>query len=51
MIAMDFITCLLKTINQHYAIMFVVDKLSKESHFIAINSTFKAIDVANFFIK
>jgi hypothetical protein len=31
--------------------MVVVDKLSKETHFIPIKSTFKAIDVVNVFIK
>jgi hypothetical protein len=50
-ISMDFITGLPKTIKQHDAIMVVVDKLSKETHFIPIKSTFKAIDVANVFIK
>jgi hypothetical protein len=51
MISMDFITGLPKTIKQHDAIMVVVDKLSKETHFIPIKSTFKAIDVANVFTK
>jgi hypothetical protein len=35
-ISMDFITGLPKTIKQHDAIMVVVDKLSKETHFIPI---------------
>jgi hypothetical protein len=48
---MDFIIGLPKTIKQHDAIMVVVDKLSKATHFIPIKSTFKAIDVANIFIK
>jgi hypothetical protein len=50
-ISMDFITGLPKTIKQHDAIMVVVDKLSKETHFIPIKSTFKSIDVANVFMK
>jgi hypothetical protein len=50
-ISMDFITGLPKTTKQHDAIMVVVDKLSKETHFIPIKSTFKAIDVANVFMK
>jgi hypothetical protein len=32
-------------------IMVVVDKLIKIAHFIPIKSTFKAIDVANIFMK
>jgi hypothetical protein len=31
--------------------MVVVEKLSKETHFIPIKSTYKSIDVANIFIK
>jgi hypothetical protein len=50
-ISMDFITGFPKTIKQHDAIMVVVDKLRKETHFIPIKSTFKAIDVANVFMK
>jgi murein L,D-transpeptidase YafK len=48
---MDFITGLPKTVKQHDTIMVVVDKLSKVTHFIPINSTFKAIEIANVFIK
>jgi hypothetical protein len=48
---MDFITSLPKTIKQLDAIMVVVDKLSKTTHFIPMKSTFKAIDVANVFMK
>jgi hypothetical protein len=48
---MDFITSLLKTIRQHYAIMVVVDKLRKETHFIPIKYTFKAINVVDIFMK
>jgi hypothetical protein len=48
---MDFITGFPKTVKQHDAIRVVVDKLSKTTHFIPIKSTFKAIDVANVFIK
>jgi hypothetical protein len=50
-IIMDFITNFPKTIKKHDAIMVLVDKLSKTSHFIPIKSTFKAIDVANIFMK
>jgi transposase InsO family protein len=33
------------------SIMVVVDKLSKETHFILVKSTHKAIDIANIFMK
>jgi hypothetical protein len=48
---MDFIIGFPKKIKKHDAIMIVVDKLRKASHFIPLKSTFKAIDVANIFIK
>jgi hypothetical protein len=50
-ISMDFIMILPRKTKQHDAIMVVVDKLSKETHFIPIKSTYKAIDVANIFMK
>ena len=37
---MDFITALPMTIRQHDSIMVVVDKLSKESHLIPIESIY-----------
>jgi hypothetical protein len=43
-ISMDFITGLPKTVRQHDAIMVVVDKLSKVTHFIPIKSTYKEIE-------
>jgi hypothetical protein len=48
---MDFITGLLNEIKQHDAIMVIVDKLSKETHFIPIKSTYKPIYIANVFMK
>jgi hypothetical protein len=48
---MDFIMGFPNTIKQHDVIMVVVDKWSKETHFIPIKSTFKSIDVANIFNK
>jgi len=48
---MDFITRFPRTTRQHDAIMVVVDKFSKETHFIPIKSTFKAIDVVDVYIK
>jgi hypothetical protein len=50
-ISMDFITRFPKTVKQHDAIMVVVDKLSKVAHFIPIKSTFKAVNVADIFMK
>jgi hypothetical protein len=40
-----------RTTKQHDAIMVVLEKLSKPTHFIPIKSSYKAIDVANIFIK
>jgi hypothetical protein len=40
-----------RTTRQHDAIMVVVDKLSKETHFIPIKSTYKEIDVVDIFIR
>jgi hypothetical protein len=48
---MDFITGLPKSTKKNDAIMFVVDKLSKSTHFIPVKSTYKAIDIANIFMK
>jgi hypothetical protein len=50
-ISMDFITGLPKTTKQNDAIMVVVDKLSKVSHFILVKSTCKEIDIASIFMK
>jgi hypothetical protein len=48
---MDFIMGFPTTVKQHDEIMVVVDKLSKETHFIPTKSNFKAIYVANVFMK
>jgi hypothetical protein len=50
-ISMDFITGLMKTVRKHDSIMVVVDNLSKETQFIPIKSTLKAIDVVDIFVK
>ena len=50
-ISMDFITGLPMTWRQHDSIMVVVDKLTKEAHFILVKSTHKTNDIANIFIK
>jgi hypothetical protein len=48
---MDFITGLPKSTKQNDAIMVVVENLSKSSHLIPVNSTCKAIDISNVFMK
>jgi hypothetical protein len=47
-ISMDFITGLPKSTKQNDTIMVVVDKLSKDAHFIPIKSTCKEIDISVF---
>ena len=48
---MDFITGLPKDVKQHDSIMFMVDKLSKESHCIPVKYTYKAINIVDIFMK
>jgi IS30 family transposase len=48
---MDFITGLPTSTKQNDAIMVVVDKLSKSSHFIPVKSTCKEIDISQIFMK
>jgi hypothetical protein len=48
---MDFIIGLPKSTKPNDAIMVVVDKLSKDSHFIPVKSTCKAIDIVIIFMK
>ena len=48
---MDFITGLPKIGKQHDSIMVVVDKLMKDAHFISLNTTHKATDVVDIFMK
>ena len=50
-ISLDFITRLPRNQNQNDSIMVVVDKLSKEAHFIPIKSTYKAANIADIFLK
>ena len=37
--------------NQNDSIFVVVDKLSKVAHFIPVNSTYKAVHIANILLK
>ena len=48
---MDFIIRLPKSAIQNDAIMVVVEKLNKSTHFIPVKSTCKAIDISNIFMK
>ena len=48
---MDFITGLPKKVKQHGSIMVMVDKLSKEAHFIPVKYSYKAINITNIFMK
>jgi len=50
-ISLDFITGLPKNAKENDSIMVVVDKLSKAAHFIPIKSTFKAVNIVEFFMK
>jgi hypothetical protein len=45
-VIVDFNTKLPKIVNQHDSIMVVVDKLTKEIHFIPVNTTHKATNIA-----
>ena len=48
---MDFITGLPMTWRQHDSIMVLVDKLTKEMHFIPVNSMHKTNDLVKIFMK
>jgi hypothetical protein len=50
-VTMDFITGLPRTRKQHDLIMVVVDKLTKDTHFIPLKTTHKATNVADIFLK
>ena len=50
-VTMDFITKLPKTRSQHDAIMVVVDKLTNTSHFILVNTTHKATEIVDIYMK
>ena len=48
---MDFITRLPKRNKKNDSIFVLVDKLSKETDFIPVKSTYKAIHIADIFLK
>ena len=50
-ISVDFITGFPKSKKQNDFVMVVVDKLSKAAHFIPVKFTYKAINIADNFMK
>ena len=48
---MDFITGLPKRKKKNDSILIVIDKMSKEAHFIPMKSTYKAMNIADIFLK
>ena len=48
---MDFNTGLPKRKKQNDSIFIVIDKLSKVAHFIPVKSTYKAVNIADIFLK
>jgi hypothetical protein len=48
---MDFITGFPRTSKQHDAIMVVVDKLTKDAHFIPMKTTHKETNVADIYMR
>ena len=48
---MDFITDLPKSKNQNDSIFVVIDKLSKEMHFIPVKLTYKVVNIADILLK
>jgi len=50
-ISMDFIRGLPKSKRNNYSIMVVVEKLSKSTHFIPVQSTYKAVQISHIFMQ
>jgi len=50
-ISMDFVVGLLLTSHRHNAILVIVDKLTKSSHFILVRDTYDVTDVARMFVS
>jgi hypothetical protein len=50
-VTMDFITGLPRTRKHHDSIMVVVENLTKDAHFIFLNTTHKVADVVDIFMK
>jgi hypothetical protein len=50
-ITVDFITKIPRIVKQHDSIMVVVEKLTKETHFIPVKTTHKASNIAEIYMK
>jgi hypothetical protein len=50
-VTMDFITKLPRTNKQHDSIMVVVDKLTKDAHFIPVNLTHKEANIVDVYMR
>ena len=50
-ISVDFIIGLPRSKNHNYSIMVVVDKLSKSTHFIPMQYTYKTVQIADIFMR
>ena len=50
-ISVDFITGFPKSKKKNDYVMVVVDKLSKDAHFIPVKSTYKVVNIADIFMK
>ena len=48
---MDFITSLLQSKKKNDSIFVVIDKLSKETHFSPMKSTYKVVNIVDIFLK
>ena len=48
---MDFITSLWESKKKNDSIFVVIDKLSKATHFIPMNLTYKAMNIVDIFLK
>ena len=50
-ISLDFITGFPRNQNQNDSIRVIIDKLSKAAHFIPVKTTYKAVNIAEIFMK
>ena len=50
-VTMDFITKFPRTAKKHDSIIVVVEKITKDSHFILVKSTHKALDIVDIYLR
>jgi len=50
-VTIDFITILPRLRRQHHSIMVVVDKMTKDAHFMTVKSTHKATNIIEIYMK